>query len=88
MFLVYINGKVQIKFIWLFNSIKALVVGVFDYWDNCILQLQYVDWDVEVFVEFFIYESFWKVEEENLVLLINEQAIYGNFISEFIRLSG
>jgi tetratricopeptide (TPR) repeat protein len=86
--LMHTNGKAQIKPIRPFNSIKALVVGVSDYRDHRIPQLRYADRDAEAFAEFLTHESPWKVKEENLVLLTNEQATYGNFISEFTRLSG
>lgn len=81
------TGMAQIKPIRPFNSIKALVVGVSEYRDGRIPQLQYADRDAAAFAEFLTHESPWKVKEEDLVLLTNEAATYGNFISEFTKLS-
>lgn len=44
--------------------IRVIVVGVFDYFE--IIDLKYVYWDVEVFVDFLSVEMNWKVVLENL----------------------
>ncbi len=85
--LLQATAGAQIKPIRPFNSIKALVVGVSDYRDERIPQLQYADRDAEAFADFLTQESPWKVKEDDLVLLTNEEATYGNFISEFTKLS-
>ena len=82
-----LGGMAQIKPIRPFKSIKALVVGVSEYRDSQIPQLNFADRDAEAFAAFLTNESPWKVDPDNLVLLTNEEATYGNFISEFTKLS-
>lgn len=84
---VQAGATAQIKPIRPFNSIKALIVGVSEYRDDRIPSLRYADRDAEAFAEFLTKDSPWKVEAENLVLLTNQSATYGNFISEFTKLS-
>lgn len=84
---VQAQATAQIKPIRPFNSIKALIVGVSEYRDDRIPSLRYADRDAEAFAEFLIKDSPWKVEAENLVLLTNQSATYGNFISEVTKLS-
>ncbi len=74
--------EAQIKPIKPFGKIRALVVGISDYQNDKIPDLSYAHKDAEVFAHFLENETGWKVDSEDIVLLTNENATYGKFISE------
>jgi tetratricopeptide (TPR) repeat protein len=80
------SSLAQIKPIRPFRTIKAIVVGVSDYQSEDIPDLSYAHRDAEAFARFLAEESPWKVASEDLALLTNEQATYGNFISELVEM--
>lgn len=73
--------QAQIKPIKPFGKIKALVVGVSDYKHPKIEDLSYADRDAEAFGQFLTEETAWKVAPEDIVLLTNEKATYGQFLA-------
>ncbi len=61
---------------------RALVVGISTYQNNKIPALQFAHKDAEAFATFLEKETAWKVAPEDMVLLTNEEATYGKFLSE------
>ncbi len=85
--LIYLLGlaKVttgQITPITPFGTIRALVVGISDYRNDQIPDLQFAHRDAFIFSNFLENSMAWKVAPENIILLTNEQATYGRFSSE------
>ena len=77
----------QIQPIRPYQTIKALVVGVSDYREKGIPDLQYAHRDAQAFARYLREESPWPVAEEDLVVLTNEAATYGNFMSELTAMA-
>lgn len=73
--------KAQIKPIKPFGKIRALIVGISDYDHPKINDLSFADRDAEAFATFLQEETVWKAAPEDIVLLTNEKATYGQFIA-------
>lgn len=78
----YNGAKAQIQPIRPYNSIKALIVGVSDYQQTGIPDLNYAHRDAMAFAHYLREESPWPIAPKDLVVLTNQEATYGNFISE------
>ncbi|MBK9337454.1 MAG: caspase family protein [Lewinellaceae bacterium] len=61
------------------NSTRAVVVGISDYQDNGIPDLQYAHRDAEAFAEWLLAPAGGSVSADNIWLLLNEQATAGQF---------
>ncbi len=61
------------------NSTRAVVVGISDYQDNGIPDLQYADRDAEAFAAWLRSPAGGSVSERNLALLTNEKATVAQF---------
>lgn len=55
---------------------RALVIGISRY--QFIDSLQYADTDAEVFAEYLRSSSFWNIDKEDITLLVNDKAKYGD----------
>lgn len=77
----------QIQSIRPYRTIKALVVGVSDYREEGIPDLEYAHRDAQAFARYLREESPWPVAEEDLVVLTDEAATYGNFMSELTAMA-
>lgn len=73
--------QAQIKPIKPFGKIRALIVGVSDYKHPKIEDLSYADRDAKAFAQFLEEETAWKAASEDIVLLTNEKATYGQFLA-------
>ena len=59
---------------------RALIVGISDY--QHISDLSFAHRDAEIFAHFLLEETGWKVAPEDVVLLTNEAATFGRFMTE------
>lgn len=79
---VYGTAWCQIKPIKPFGKIRALIVGISDYQNEKIPDLEYAHRDAEAFAEYLQEGTAWKAAPEDIVLLTNESATYGKFLNE------
>ncbi|WP_273446767.1 caspase family protein [Neolewinella agarilytica] len=78
--------QAQIRAIRPFSGAKALIVGVSEYRDDKITDLEYADDDAEAFANLLTHQTAWKLDAQDIVLLTNEEATYGKFLAELDRL--
>lgn len=79
-------AEAKIKPIRPFSRARALVIGVSDYQDDKIADLQYADDDAKAFARLLQEETAWKIAPEDIVLLTNERATYEKFLGELNRI--
>lgn len=72
----------QIKAVKPFGKVSALIVGIAEYQNEKIPDLEFAHRDAEAFAHYLQYETAWKVAPEDIVLLTNASATYGKFINE------
>lgn len=80
--MLYGTAFSQIKPIKPFGKVRALIVGISDYQNEKVPDLEYADRDAEAFARYLREETAWNAAPENVVLLTNETATYGKFLNE------
>lgn len=78
--------QAQIRAIRPFSGAKALIIGVSEYSDDEITDLEYADDDAEAFAKLLTNQTAWKLDAQDIVLLTNEEATYGKFLAELDQL--
>lgn len=73
------NLSGQIKAIKPYQNVRALIVGVSEYQSQKIPQLEFAHRDAEAFAHYLQSETAQNIPAENITLLTNKTATYGNF---------
>lgn len=60
---------------------RAVVVGISDYQNNNITDLQYAHRDARIFADFLLDEKGYGLDSSHVTVLLNEEATSGNFVS-------